>query len=129
MTTFRRPLILIAVALSATVLPLAPAQAGDGDVLRRGSCSGSTTWKLKAGAEDGRVEVEGEVDSNVDGQVWKWRLRHNGDLAARGKRTTQPPSGSFEVRRVLVDLAGTDRIVLRAKNPSTGERCRGVLRF
>ena len=129
MNAIRRPLALLALAMSATVMPLAPAYAGDDDVERRGVCSGSTTWKLKAGPEDGRIEVEGEVDSNVDGQVWKWRLRHNGDRVARGKRTTQPPSGSFEVRRVLVDLAGTDRVVFRATHPSTGETCRGLLRF
>ena len=128
-TQRRRPLTLLAVAMSATIMPLSTAHAGDGDVERRGSCSGSTSGKLKAGPEDGRIEVEGEVDSNVDGQVWKWRLRHNGDRVARGKRTTQPPSGSFEVRRVLVNAGGTDTLVFRARNPRTDEVCRGVLRY
>lgn len=129
MNVFRRPLTLFALAMSATIVPLPAAHAGDGDVERRGSCSDATSWKLKAGPEDGRVEVEAEVDSNVVGQVWKWRLLHDGDRVARGKRTTRAPSGSFEVRRVLVDLAGTDRIVFRAVHPATGEICRGVVRF
>lgn len=110
-------------------LSAGPALANDDDVIRRGSCTGATDWKLKASPEDGRIEVEGEVDSNRNGQTWRWRIRHNGSLSARGTATTQPPSGSFEVRRVLVDAAGTDKIVFRARNPRTDEVCRGVLRY
>lgn len=112
-----------------TLAPVGPALANDDDVIRRGSCTGATDWKLKASPEDGRIEVEGEVDSNRDGQTWRWRIRHNGSLSARGTATTQPPSGSFEVRRLLVDAAGTDTIVFRARNPRTDEVCRGVLRY
>jgi len=123
----------LAVLAAATVLPVTatagPAVAGDDDVVRRGGCSGSTEWKLKASPEDGRIEVEGEIDSSRNGQRWRWRLRHNGSLSAKGTRTTQPPSGSFEVRRVLVDLRGTDRLALRAVDVRSGEVCRGTVRF
>lgn len=129
MNAARRLLALSVLALTATVLPSTPAHAGDGDVIRRGGCSGATSWKLKASPEDGRIEVEAEVDSNVDGQTWNWRLKHNGDVTARGTSTTKAPSGSFEVRRVVVDLDGTDTLVFRAKNPATDEICRGVVRF
>ena len=118
---------LVPATLSLTAA--GPAQANDDDVIRRGSCTGATDWKLKSSPEDGRIEVEGEVDSNRNGQTWRWRIRHNGSLSARGTATTQPPSGSFEVRRVLVDAAGTDTIVFRARNPRTDEVCRGVLRY
>jgi len=116
-------------AMSLSLAVAAPALANDDDVIRRGSCSGATDWKLKASPEDGRIEVEGEIDSNRDGQAWRWRVRHNGSLSARGAATTRPPSGSFEVRRVLVNAAGTDTIVFRARNPRTDEVCRGVLRY
>jgi hypothetical protein len=121
----------VGVLAAATVSMVAagPAVANDDDVIRRGSCTGATDWKLKASPEDGRIEVEGEIDSNRDGQTWRWRIRHNGSLSARGTATTQPPSGSFEVRRVLVDAGGTDTIVFRARNPRTDEVCRGVLRY
>ena len=126
----RTTAITTLVALGLTpALMAAPAYAGDGDVIKRGSCSGSTDWKLKAGPEDGRIEVEGEVDSNKDGQTWRWRLRHNGSLSAKGTATTKGPSGSCEMRRVLVNANGTDRIVFRARNPRTDEVCRGVLNF
>ncbi len=78
--------------LTTPVLVAAPAFANDDDVIRRGSCSG-TDWKVKASPEDGRIEVEGEADSNRSGQTWRWRLRHNGSLSARGTVTTSGPSG------------------------------------
>jgi hypothetical protein len=120
-----------AVALAGTALlaTAGPALANDADVIRRGGCSGSSDWKLKASPENGRIEVEGEVDSNRTGQTWKWRMLHNGTVSARGTATTTGPSGSFDVRRVMVNLAGTDQIGWRATNPATGEVCRGSLSF
>ena len=106
-----------------------PALANDDDVIREGNCSGRSDWKLKASPENGRIEVEGEVDSNVNGQNWRWKILHNGNVSARGTKETKGPSGSFEVRRVVVNAAGTDQIGWRAKNPNTGETCRGNLRF
>lgn len=106
-----------------------PAQAKDGDVIRTGDCGGRADWKLKVGHEDGRLEVEGEVDSNRAGQRWTWRMRHNGTLSASGVKYTRGASGSFEVRRLMVDLAGTDTITFVARRPATGQVCRGVVRF
>jgi hypothetical protein len=106
-----------------------PAVANDDDVIRRGGCSGSTDWKLKASPEDGRIEIEGEVDSNRNGQTWRWRILHDGGVSAKGRQTTRPPSGSFEVRRLLIDFTGKDAIGFRARNPKTGEVCRGNLMF
>jgi hypothetical protein len=123
-------------ARTATVLTLAaltaiplPAMAKDGDVIRRGGCSDAASWKLKASPEDGRIEVEGEVDSNVNGQTWKWRLVHNGSVTAKGTATTSGPSGSFDVERTVVNLKGDDNLKFRAHNPSTDETCVGSLTF
>jgi hypothetical protein len=117
-------------AVTTLVISAAPtAQAKDGDVERRGSCSRSTDWKVKVGPEDGRLEVEGEIDSNRRGQTWRWRIVHNGSVSATGTRVTRGASGSFEVRRVLVNLRGTDAVTLYARNPRSGEVCRGTVRF
>jgi hypothetical protein len=113
--------------LLVTVVP--PAIAKDGDVIRTGSCSGRADWKLKVGPDNGRLEVEGEVDSNRSGQVWRWRFKHNGTVVASGTRHTGGASGSFDVRRLMVNRSGTDTIVFRARRPATGEICRGVVRF
>jgi hypothetical protein len=122
-------LVSLTVLTAALALPTAPAIAKDGDVIRTGSCAGSAGWKLKASPEDGRIEVEGEVDSNRNRQSWSWLIRHNGDVSARGTATTRGPSGSFEVRRVMVNLRGKDRFVFRATNARSGEVCRGVVTF
>jgi hypothetical protein len=114
-------------ALVALAVP-ASAKGGD-DVVARGACSGSTHWKLKAGPDDGRLEVEAEVDSNHAGQTWTWRLTHNGAVSASGTSTTRAPSGSFEVGRRMSNLAGTDTVTLRASNTRNGETCVGTVRF
>ena len=108
---------------AATVGGAAPASANDDDVIRRGACSGGTDWKIKASPEDGRIEVESEIDSNRNGQTWRWRLVHNGDLSAKGSARTRAPSGSFEVRRVVANLAGSDALRFRSTHPGTGEVC------
>ncbi len=121
---------LATATLAITATGVTPAAAGGGDeVIRRGNCSGSADWKLKAKTDNGRIEVEGEVDSNRNGQTWKWRIRHNGNVSARGTRSTHAPSGSFSVTRRLVDASGTDSIGWRARNPASGQVCRGSLRF
>jgi hypothetical protein len=99
--------------------------ANDRDVIREGSCSGRSDWKIKQSPENGRIEVEFEVDSNVPGQTWNVRLKKNGNIFFTGQRTTGTRSGSFEVRRVVNNGAGAETIVGRAVNPKTGEVCRG----
>jgi hypothetical protein len=119
----------LALVTVATLLPAASAEAKDGDIIKRGSCSGAANWKLKASPENGRIEVEGEVDTNRNGRKWRWRLIHNGSLSDAGAKFTRAPSGSFEVRRVMVNVKGEDRIVFRARNVRSGEVCRGALTF
>lgn len=119
----------LATVTAATTLPAFPALAKGDDVVRRGSCSGTADWKLKAGPEDGRIEVEAEVDSNRAGQVWSWRLLHNGSLSAQGSATTAGASGSFTVRRTVTNLAGDDNLKFRAVRNATGEVCVGRLTF
>jgi hypothetical protein len=126
-----RATALISSVLIATTLVAAPmtASAKDGDIIRRGDCTARSDWKLKLSPENGRIEVEFEVDQNRNGQRWNIKMKRNGNVFWRGSRTTRPPSGSFEVRRLARNGAGTEKIVVRARNPRTGEVCRGVARF
>jgi hypothetical protein len=112
----------IAAVLLALVPLAATAAANDSDVRRGGSCTGSTSAKIKLSPEDGRIETEFEVDQNRTGVTWKVVPRRNGAVAARTQATTRGPSGSFEVRRVLADGEGTDSVSARAVSPS-GEVC------
>src|SRR4051794_23776722 len=81
---------------------------GGNDVIRRGSCSGSSDWKLKLSPEDGRIEVEYEVDSNKVGQHWRVKLYENGNRIFRGTKTTQGASGSVTLRTPADNKARTD---------------------
>ena len=119
----------LALVTAATLLPSVSAEAKAGDIVKRGNCSGKADWKLKASPDNGRIEVEGEVDSNHNGQKWSWKIKHNGSLSASGTKTTVAPSGSFEVRRTLVNVRGDDRIVFKATNNRSGQVCRGALTF
>lgn len=123
MTRTARGLVAALTTLALSGAASGAAVAGDDDVERHGSCSGSTSWKIKAGPDDGRIEVEAEIDSNRVGQTWRWVLRHDGAVAARGKKTTKGPSGSFEVSRRPADHAGKDVFRFRAKHRATGETC------
>ena len=124
-----RRVLLVLLIVFGSVVVAAPAAAGDDDVIRRGSCSGNSSWKLKVSPEDGRLEVEFEVDQNRNGEEWRVRMSHNGDVFFRGIRTTSGPSGSFEVRRVTNDAGGEDGFVARARNLRTDEVCRGTASF
>jgi hypothetical protein len=117
---------IAAVLLIAAAVPTigaGAAHAGDRAVIRHGSCSGSTDWKMKAKPDDGRIEVESEIDSNRRGQTWAWTLKHNGAVADRGRSMTAGRSGSFEVQRKTGNSAGTDSFRFRAVNRASGEVC------
>ena len=123
---------LATIAVAALALPVAfvaPASASHGgggnDVRTSGGCSGSAHWKLKAKPDDGRIEVEGEIDSNRSGQVWHWKFKHNGSLSAHGTKRTSGRSGSFGVQRRMANLAGKDHFVFRAEH--RGQVCRGTI--
>ncbi|HEX6148691.1 hypothetical protein [Nocardioides sp.] len=119
--------VLIAATLPA--FTVGTAHASDGEVERRGSCSGSADWKLKAKPDNGGLEVEGEVDSNRNGQRWRWVLRRNGNVVDRGTGTTRGPSGSFDVERHTGNAQGQDTFRFRAVHKASGQVCRGRIRI
>lgn len=124
----RKAVAVSLVALFVLAVP-AVASAGDRDVIREGPCSGRSDWKLKLSAEDGSIEVEFEVDQNVVGDEWRVRIRHDGEIAFRGTRTTRGASGSFELRIVEPNNVSADGFRARARNLSTDEVCAGSASF
>ena len=122
--------LLLAGLIAVGILAAVPASAGgDREVIRRGSCSGSTDWKYKAKADDGRIEVEYEVDQNRSGDRWKVRLFHDGNRFFKGTRVTGGASGSFDIERKVNNHQGVDRFRARARNVRTDEVCRGRVSF
>lgn len=124
-----RTLILVAAMGAALAVTAGPSAAKDdgGRVIKRGDCSGASSFKLKAKPDDGRLEVEFEVDQNRNGVRWNVALRRNGAKVATGSRITRAPSGSFEFDREIANPAGKDTISATATR--RGETCRGSLRI
>jgi hypothetical protein len=119
------------IALGVGVLSTGAASASGGGsgVEQRGRCSSGATWKLRAKPDDGRIEVEFEVDSNRVGQTWAVRIADNGVTVFQGTRRTVAPSGSFSIERLVPNRAGVDAFAAVATNAATGERCSGSVRL
>ena len=121
-----RTFIVSSIVAAAALLALGSTALGAGNpgVLKTGKCSAGATWKLKAKRDDGGVEAEFEVDQNRVGRRWSVVLSRNGSVAFRGVRRTAAPSGSFEVRKILL---GGGRIVATAKALAGGQTCKATL--
>lgn len=118
--------VVALVALMAVAAPgFAKGTSNTGRVVTSGSCSANSTFKLKAKPDDGKLEVEFQVDQNRAGVKWNYRIRRNGKSVAAGTRTTRAPSGSFSVERRIANPAGRDRISAVARR--AGETCRASL--
>ena len=120
---------LVSVLGAGLLASTASAEGGDRAKLVRGTCSAASASKLKAKVDNGRIEAEAEVDQNVVGRRWRVSIVQNGRTVFTGVRTTRAPSGSFEVRRLLGNRAGADRIAFSARSLSTGETCRATLSY
>jgi hypothetical protein len=113
----------IVMAAAMLAVPAGTLARGGGGIVHAGTCTAASTSKIKIHPDDGRIQVEFEVDQNRVGKTWNVRLVHNGNVFFTGKRVTQAPSGSFEVRKFTGNRAGTDTITGRATNPASGEVC------
>jgi hypothetical protein len=117
---------VLGLAIALVAVPVGIAK--DGDIRVRGTCTKSSTSKLKLSEEDGRIEVEFEVDQNRNGVRWNVVLLQNGQRIARMARVTKAPSGSFEARVVASNTAGKDAFKAKATSPS-GEVCTAQASF
>jgi hypothetical protein len=121
--------VALALTVASLGLPSTAALAKNGgDAGKRvaGSCTGSSSAKLKVKPDNGRLEAEFEVDQNRRGVTWAVQLRRDGKLVVNTNATTNAPSGSFSVERRVANPAGSDRIAARATSPS-GEVCTASL--
>ena len=112
----------LATVATLCAVPAALAVPAEGPSVRvAGICTKTSAAKLKLNDEDGRIEVDFEVDQNRVGRTWSVVLRQNGTVIRRLTRVTRAPSGSFEARVLARNNAGPDRFVAIATRP--GETC------
>jgi hypothetical protein len=106
MTTAAITVSLAAPLLAATTPAFA---SGGGGVSASGACTNGGHFKLKAKHDDGKIEMEYQVDSNRAGQVWAVRITDNG-VAVVSRHATTGPGDSFTIRKVIADMPGVDKI-------------------
>ena len=107
-----------------------------GKALRATDAAKADFERRRVQLEARNLERKGEAQklaANVDGRsvtvLRQASESHHlyGSVSARGTSVTTGRSGSFDVERKIVNLAGTDRIVFRATH--NGETCRGVINY
>ncbi|PUA78978.1 hypothetical protein [Nocardioides currus] len=113
MSRSARHLACLTLLVAGLGAPVAAHAHDDDRVERRGSCRGDGDWRIRVEPDDGRLEVDVEIDHVRGGQRWSWVLTHNGTLSARG--TSRGRGGSYEVKRQTVDAAGVDTFRFRAR--------------
>lgn len=112
--------LTVSIALATATASLAADR-----VVRRGSCSGPSDWKLDVRRIDGgRLRVTLEVEGGRSGQEWHVFLSDNGTGFYAGSRTSGT-GGYLEVQRRTTDLSGSDTIRGGANNLDTSETCSG----
>lgn len=119
---------VLAATLGTSAILAAPAQArGGNDVSSSGACTSHGTWQLKAKPDNGRIEIEFEVDVNRVGKTWHVRITDNTHLLTSRDATTTAPSGSFTVATSTRNRAGVD--VIRARATRGDVTCGGSVRI
>lgn len=115
----------ITAPLLVTATPAFASGGGGGGVSSSGACTNGGHFQLKAKHDDGRIEMEYEVDSNRVGEVWAVRVTDNGAVVVAQHATTAGRSGSFTIRKVIADRPGPDK--LHARATFQNYTCRGTV--
>jgi hypothetical protein len=123
---------LLALALLLFALSAGAAQArggdhggGGGDVRVAGSCGRGATSSLRARSDDGRIEVRFRLEQRRGRGLWRITVVHEQRVSARATRRTTRSDRTFELRRRLADLPGSDSVAVHAWGPH-GLGCRAT---
>ena len=122
---------VLAFAMASMVVLSAGSQAGaDGEVRRRGDCSGGPgDWVLRVRREDaGRLRVRFKIDDVAAGQSWQLFLSDDGTRIYSGTKTASS-SGEVRVSTLTTNRTGTDRIAASGVNTKNGTTCEGSLSY
>lgn len=120
---FSSVLIAGTIATGLAIASLATAAAKDGDIIKRGNCAGGVKTKLKASPENGRIEVEYELDNAAPNEAWRVIVKKNGRAILRATKRTNGV-GDLKVRKVTSNGNGNERIEASAKRVSGGGVCK-----
>jgi hypothetical protein len=110
-------------ALSAARPVEALAKDGPDEARVAGVCGRGAEAELRLKSRDEGIELRFKVDYARAGAVWRVVLVHERRVAWRS--SAKRPRGSFEVRRTLPDLPGSDTVTAQAWGPR-GLVCRAT---
>ena len=96
-----------------------------GDVRVAGQCGRGATSSLRLRARDGGIEVRFRLRQSRGRGVWRVTVVHEHRVAARATRRTTRSDDSYELRRTLPDLQGSDTVEIHAWGPR-GLGCRAT---
>jgi len=119
--------VVIVVLLLALFAGTAAARDGDGgdDVRVAGVCGKGATASLRVRSRDNGIEVRFALRETRGRGLWRVTIVHENRVAVRTTAKTTSGEDSYEVRRVLRDLPGSDAVVVHAWGPS-GLGCRAA---
>jgi hypothetical protein len=117
-------LALLVIVLLALLAGTAEARGGD-DVRVSGSCGRGATSSLRLQARDDGIGVRFRLRQTSGRGIWRITLVHENRVAARVTRKTTRSEDTFELRRTIPDLPGSDAVVVHAWGPR-GLGCRAA---
>jgi hypothetical protein len=98
---------------------------GDSDVRVAGVCGRGATANLRVRTRDNGIEVRFALRQTRGRGLWRVTIVHENRVAVRTTAKTTSGDDSYEVRRMLRDLPGSDTVVVHAWGPS-GLGCRAA---
>jgi hypothetical protein len=122
---------VLALALLLFALSAGAAQArgddhgGGGDVRVAGSCGRGATSSLRLRSDDGRLEMRFRVEQRRGRGLWRITVVHEQRISSRATKRTTRSDRTFELRRRMADLPGSDTVAVHAWGPR-GLGCRAT---
>lgn len=117
-------LVLVLLALSAGAVQARGGHDG-GEARVAGACGRGATSSLRLRADDGGIEVRFRLRQTRGHGLWRIAIVHEERVSSRATRRTARSHDSFELRRTLPDLQGSDTIAIHAWGPR-GLGCRAA---
>jgi hypothetical protein len=96
---------------------------GDGEVRVAGHCGRGATSSLRVRGRDDGIEVRFRLRETRGRGLWRITIVHENRVASRATKRTTRSEDSFELRRMLPDLPGSDAVAVHAWGPR-GIGCR-----
>ena len=119
------PLLVVAFAAGAAQARADdPGSVGGQEVRVTADCGRGASASLRLRTDDRQIEVRFRLRQRHGTGRWRVAIVHEDRVSSRAARRVTRSEDSFELRRMLPDLPGSDTVVVRAWGPH-GLGCRG----